>query len=136
MYFETWLLKTLAIRPENRTHIFSVSKGKMNSSISASTTLRLYRHILREHRRLPEMMRKMGDEYVKNEFRLHKSAKPEFVEQFSISWTNYLAYLKKNKMESMERYGKELSDDVKRSLNDEQYHRLQILKERTFKNDE
>ena len=43
--------------------------------------IRLYRNILREHKRkLPYEMKEIGDSFVKNEFRLHKSAKPAFVQ--------------------------------------------------------
>ena len=40
-----------------------------------STALNLYRRILRLHRwKLPQEMRHLGDSYVKEEFRLHRTA--------------------------------------------------------------
>ena len=51
----------------------------------------LYRTILKEHKnRLPAVMRGMGNAYVKNEFDLHKKAKPEQVIQFYTAWDQYL----------------------------------------------
>jgi hypothetical protein len=96
--------------------------------------LKLYRHILREHRHLPSMMKKLGDDYVRQEFRQHLNAKPEFLDQFTVSWTNYLAYLKKNRSESTERYGRDLETDAKRVLNDEQIDRLRELKSKAYDN--
>lgn len=57
-------------------------------------SLTLYRSILREHkRRLPANMKALGDTYVKQEFRLHKEAKPEHLKRFIHSWENYLKTL-------------------------------------------
>ena len=51
----------------------------------------LFRSILREHRkRLPVLMRKLGDDYVRSEFRAHKTAKPEQVAQFMHGWNDYM----------------------------------------------
>ena len=45
-----------------------------------TASLTLYRQILQEHRqRLPALMRKLGDDYVRSEFKAHKAAKPEQV---------------------------------------------------------
>ena len=35
-------------------------------------------------------MRKLGDDYVRSEFRAHKAAKPEQVAQFVHGWSDYL----------------------------------------------
>ena len=57
----------------------------------SSKSLYLFRAILREHRkRLPVLMRKLGDDYVRSEFRAHKAAKPEQVVQFMHGWNDYL----------------------------------------------
>jgi hypothetical protein len=38
-------------------------------------------------------MKALGDTYVKQEFRLHKEAKPEHMTRFIHSWENYLSTL-------------------------------------------
>jgi hypothetical protein len=66
----------------------------MSSKCMASKSLSLYRSILREHKlRLPAKMKSLGDAYVKQEFRLHKEAKPEHLRRFMNSWENYLQTL-------------------------------------------
>lgn len=53
--------------------------------------LMLYRRILRAHRLLPELQRSVGDKYVKNEFKLHKSTdNPLHIVGFLTSWQDYL----------------------------------------------
>lgn len=56
----------------------------------------LYRKILREHRNLPPLQRELGDQYVKNEFRLHRSAEnPLHIVGFLTSWQDYLRMITK-----------------------------------------
>jgi hypothetical protein len=58
---------------------------------SVNTAKSLYRSLLRAHKNyLPQEMRQVGDAYVKAEFRLHKSAKPEQAQTFLTEWTAYL----------------------------------------------
>ncbi|CEP64305.1 Sdh7p LALA0_S11e01112g [Lachancea lanzarotensis] len=53
--------------------------------------LQLYRRILREHRNLPDAQRELGDQYVKNEFKLHKTtSNPLHIVGFLASWQDYL----------------------------------------------
>ncbi|KAI8384765.1 uncharacterized protein BYT42DRAFT_512498 [Radiomyces spectabilis] len=57
--------------------------------------LQLYREILRTHRCLPAAMRDMGDDYVKAEFRRHKSIdNPAHIVGFVSQWQDYLDLLK------------------------------------------
>merc|ERR1719201_3070425 len=92
--------------------------------------LTLYRNILKEHKsRLPSTMRHLGDEYVKNEFRLHKEAKAEQVNAFVQGWTNYLTILRRKE----ETFGAELAKDDIEALNDEQKGKLGELKAETKK---
>ncbi len=51
----------------------------------------LYRRILRSHRKhLPKEMRLLGDEYVKSEFRAHRSVEnPVHIIGFLSEWQNY-----------------------------------------------
>jgi hypothetical protein len=54
----------------------------------------LYRSILRAHKKfLPNDLRSIGDVYVKQEFKLHKTAKPEQADAFMTEWTGYLDQL-------------------------------------------
>ncbi|KAI6039847.1 ACN9-domain-containing protein [Pisolithus marmoratus] len=64
----------------------------------ASTTLYppipLYRRLLRAHRNLPREMRSLGDEYVKAEFRRHRTVtNPVHVMGFLTQWRKYLGEL-------------------------------------------
>ncbi|VDM01189.1 unnamed protein product [Schistocephalus solidus] len=47
----------------------------------------LYKMILRLHRSLPTEMRLVGDKYVREEFRKHKTAEKQFVGPFMIEWS-------------------------------------------------
>ncbi|KAK5884113.1 hypothetical protein CesoFtcFv8_020376 [Champsocephalus esox] len=46
----------------------------------------LYKRLLVLHRFLPIDLRALGDQYVKDEFRRHKSASPENVTRFMAEW--------------------------------------------------
>ena len=51
----------------------------------------LYRSILKAHKnRLPPELRKLGNDYVRNEFLAHKSAKDEHLAPFFKEWEGYL----------------------------------------------
>ncbi|SCV02956.1 LANO_0G01266g1_1 [Lachancea nothofagi CBS 11611] len=53
--------------------------------------LPLYRRILRVHQNLPAPQRELGDQYVKNEFKLHKgTTNPLHIVGFLASWQDYL----------------------------------------------
>ncbi|QLQ78714.1 hypothetical protein HG537_0B00630 [Torulaspora globosa] len=58
--------------------------------------LHLYRRILREHKNLPVLQRELGDNYVKNEFKLHKNTdNPLHIVGFLASWQDYLHLISK-----------------------------------------
>jgi hypothetical protein len=91
----------------------------------SSRGVRLYRSILKEHRnRLPPNMRTMGNSYVKNEFKLHKNAKPEQLVRFFEGWTKYLEDLQGRSSG----FGKKLSDEEQAVLSPEQQAKLEELK--------
>lgn len=46
----------------------------------------LYKRILVLHRFMPVHLRALGDQYVKEEFRRHKSATPQQVQHFMKEW--------------------------------------------------
>ena len=61
----------------------------------STAVLPLYKSILRLHRHLPignfgclfgAELRVLGDKYVRDEFKRHKTAKPEFVPGFVQEW--------------------------------------------------
>ncbi|CAG8892548.1 unnamed protein product [Penicillium egyptiacum] len=49
------------------------SKSSLSEALALLPPLQLYRRILRVHRKLDPEMRVLGDSYVKNEFRAHRS---------------------------------------------------------------
>ncbi|CAI4057902.1 hypothetical protein SUVZ_02G6130 [Saccharomyces uvarum] len=58
----------------------------------------LYRRILRQHKLLPTVQKEMGDQYVRNEFKLHKDIdNPLHVVGFLASWQDYLHMISNNK---------------------------------------
>ena len=71
--------------------------------MTKSRALSLYRSILRAHDRyLPSpAMKLLGDTYVKSEFRLHKSAKPEQVVLFFTEWDKYLEHITRTGRENL-----------------------------------
>ncbi|KAJ2003697.1 hypothetical protein GGI04_002877 [Coemansia thaxteri] len=53
--------------------------------------LHLYRSILRVHRFIPREMRFVGDQYVRSEFRSHRTVGDKrYLEPFFAQWTAYL----------------------------------------------
>lgn len=90
---------------------------KMQRTLS----LRLYKSILTSHRVLPGEMRFIGDAYVREEFKLHKNAKPEHLRPFFEEWINYLKF-----MQSMDvnRPGQDLPAQEVDRLSEEQRQKL------------
>lgn len=81
--------------------------------------LKLYREILRAHRKLPKSQRALGDDYVKAEFRAHKDiTNPLQIIGFLSSWQNYLTAVKKNTDEDWRRY--QIPKHVLEHMNDDQ----------------
>ena len=89
--------------------------------------IRLFRSILREHRKLPVELRVIGDDYVKNEFHLHKTAKdPEQLRQFFVGWEQYLQQLRKRKSGS--KIGVAMDELVQGALSEDQMGRMNDLR--------
>lgn len=62
-------------------------KEASSESAQRSFALRLYKALLRAHRTvLPDAMRSLGDAYVREEFKLHKTAKPQHLHGFFTQW--------------------------------------------------
>ncbi|KAG3091331.1 hypothetical protein PI124_g16357 [Phytophthora idaei] len=88
--------------------------------------LALYRRILTLHRqKLESHMRVLGDQYVRDEFKRHKSVASKFVPLFLREWEQYVAVMadKKN------RFGQELSVADKQLLDGEQKVKLRSLQD-------
>ncbi|XP_061111846.1 succinate dehydrogenase assembly factor 3, mitochondrial [Conger conger] len=92
----------------------------------------LYKRILQLHRFLPVDLRALGDQYVKDEFRRHKSAKPGEVTSFMIEWEGYRDTLQTQVLETASRggagvYGTVLSEEKLKQFQDEQFSQLYEL---------
>lgn len=93
----------------------------------------LYKRILVLHRFLPIHLRALGDQYVKDEFRRHKSAAPEEVQGFMTEWQNYKHTLQTQILESegqrlgSVKFGVDLSEKQLKSFQDEQIGQLYEL---------
>jgi hypothetical protein len=71
-------------------------------------------------------MKKLGDDYLRNEFKLHKQAKAEQTEKFFRAWDEYLNILKRSERDG--RIGHDMHDRVKVNLSEEQKKKLNDLK--------
>merc|ERR1711968_378457 len=96
------------------------------ASMEARTLLR---GILRMHRQLPPMQRQLGDRYVLEEFRQHKTATPQQAKQFMEQWGMYRSMLNSQLVEDGEATGAELADDELARFNGEQKAQLDKLRE-------
>lgn len=65
-----------------------------------STVLRLYKTILRLHQSLPNELRALGNAYVRDEFRRHKTAQPEYVTNFMVEWSVSIQLTNENHLPS------------------------------------
>jgi hypothetical protein len=77
-------------------------------------------------------MRHLGDKYVKQEFRLHKSAKPDQLVEFFKGWEHYLDTMKARRGN----VGKNIDPSLAENLTDEQREKLHQLKMSVRENDE
>lgn len=92
--------------------------------------LSLYRRVLRQHRlKLTAEMRVLGDRYVKDEFRKHRTAPSEFLPRFFEEWEKYEEHLDRQMPQSGS-IGKPLGEAV-RAMTDEQRAMLAKLAEET-----
>lgn len=89
----------------------------------------LYRRILRQHKLLPTVQKEMGDQYVRNEFKLHKDIdNPLHVVGFLASWQDYLHMISNNKWKDAT-----LSSETLEKLSPEQTVQLYELMKETQK---
>merc|ERR1712216_51073 len=98
----------------------------------AGTTmpLTLYRNILRLHRQLPPMMRQLGDTYVREEFKQHKTANAQQTQVFMEQWRDYARQIEAGVAVGMENdVGSDLDESELHAFNDEQKAQLDKLRE-------
>eukprot|EP00123_Amoebidium_parasiticum_P022087 comp7954_c0_seq1/m.3497 comp7954_c0_seq1/g.3497 ORF comp7954_c0_seq1/g.3497 comp7954_c0_seq1/m.3497 type:complete len:110 (-) comp7954_c0_seq1:419-748(-) len=103
------------------------------AKMSKSAALSLYAQILRLHRNMPQELRYLGDRYVRDEFKRHKNAKPEFVAQFMQQWQWYAKDLSQQLAMQSDNIGAPLAPDHVEALNPEQLGQLSVLREEATK---
>ncbi|KAG7325853.1 hypothetical protein KOW79_010778 [Hemibagrus wyckioides] len=103
----------------------------MASPAHVSRVRALYKRILMLHRFMPIDLRTLGDQYVKEEFRRHKSAGPEQVQYFMKEWEDYKDTLQTQVLEAAGSrklaFGADLSERQLRDFQDEQIGQLYEL---------
>ncbi|XP_015180747.1 PREDICTED: succinate dehydrogenase assembly factor 3, mitochondrial [Polistes dominula] len=91
----------------------------------------LYKMILRLHRGLPVEMQSLGNDYVHDEFRRHKTCNPTESHIFLNEWTDYALSLAKQLglrgPKTSQPLGKSLTEGDLDKLKDEQLHQLYEL---------
>ncbi|KAL6457610.1 hypothetical protein MHYP_G00345730 [Metynnis hypsauchen] len=103
----------------------------MASSAHISRVRSLYKRILMLHRFMPIDLRALGDQYVKDEFRRHKSASPEEVKLFMKEWEDYKKTLQAQMLEAAGNkkllFGSDLSEQKLQDFQDDQIGQLYEL---------
>jgi len=72
-------------------------------------------------------MRELGDRYVRDEWRLHRDAKPEFVPGFLDAWRKYLVEVEGSAVSG--EVGADLGTDDLDAMTAEQLQQLEQLKD-------
>lgn len=99
------------------------------SSAHVSQVRALYKGLLRLHRGLPLNLKAMGDSYVKDEFRRHKSVPKQEADIFMKEWTKYYVTLAKqlSARKKKQTIGMNLSPELIDCFTDEQVVQLTEL---------
>ncbi|XP_069585464.1 succinate dehydrogenase assembly factor 3, mitochondrial [Ranitomeya imitator] len=99
----------------------------------------LYKKILLLHRTLPLHLKALGDQYVKDEFRRHKSAGQSEAKLFMKEWEGYAAMLWEQAKHGIQHseanghYGVPLTEDKLDWFNEEQIGQLHELMQEATK---
>ncbi|XP_048196022.1 succinate dehydrogenase assembly factor 3, mitochondrial [Perognathus longimembris pacificus] len=99
----------------------------------------LYKRILQLHRVLPPDLKALGDQYVKDEFRRHKTVGSDEAKRFMQEWEVYAAVLwqqaKDNRQNSSGKacFGTFLPEEKLNDFSDEQIGQLQELMQEATK---
>ncbi|CCH46455.1 Acetate non-utilizing protein 9, mitochondrial [Wickerhamomyces ciferrii] len=84
----------------------------------------LYRKILRAHKLLPKEQRELGDLYVKDEFKAHKSTdNPLYIVGFLTSWQEYLQLITNGKWKESS-----LTNEQLTKMSPDQVNQVSIIK--------
>ncbi|KAL1788442.1 succinate dehydrogenase assembly factor 3, mitochondrial [Sigmodon hispidus] len=93
----------------------------------------LYKYILQLHRALPPDLKALGDQYVKDEFRRHKTVGSGEAQRFLQEWEAYAAVLRQQAKDSTQSsagracFGTSLPEEKLNDFRDEQIGQLQEL---------
>eukprot|EP00127_Corallochytrium_limacisporum_P006976 Clim_evm30s239 gene=Clim_evmTU30s239 len=101
--------------------------------------LSLYKSIRRLNNHMPKAMADFGNQYVRDEFKRHKDAKPEFIEPFLKGWLDYKSSLELQIMDSKleadkskpVEFGSPLTMQQVNAFSEEQIGQLQALHHET-----
>ncbi|XP_030045805.1 succinate dehydrogenase assembly factor 3, mitochondrial [Microcaecilia unicolor] len=99
----------------------------------------LYRKILRLHGMLPMDLKALGDQYVKDEFRRHKTVSPAEAQRFLEEWEAYASVLLQQTSKSIQNpsqktsYGIALTKENLNDLREEQIGQLHELMQEATK---
>ncbi|XP_069485476.1 succinate dehydrogenase assembly factor 3, mitochondrial [Ambystoma mexicanum] len=99
----------------------------------------LYKRILLLHRVLPVELKALGDQYVKDEFRRHKSVNPAEARQFLKEWESYASVLGQQANEKISNpmdkvhFGKSFPEQKLNDLREEQLGQLHELMQQATK---
>ncbi|XP_055076538.1 succinate dehydrogenase assembly factor 3, mitochondrial [Misgurnus anguillicaudatus] len=103
----------------------------MANQAHVSKVRSLYKRILLLHRFMPIDLRALGDQYVKDEFRRHKTATHEEAKRFMTEWEVYKDTLQTQVLEAMGNkkltFGLDLSKEKLQDFQDEQIGQLYEL---------
>jgi hypothetical protein len=94
-------------------------------------SLRLYKAIFKAHQMvLPPVMRELGDSYVREEFKRHKDARPEYLRGFFSEWLKYLDTMRSQGAPDEHgnpSFGKALDTEIISLLSEDQRAQLALL---------
>ena len=76
-------------------------------------------------------MRFLGDAYVRDEFKKHKAANPQFLKQFFNEWEQYVTMLEQS--QDQRKIGRDIDPSLVAMMTDEQRLQLNALKENARK---
>ncbi|XP_060229716.1 succinate dehydrogenase assembly factor 3, mitochondrial [Meriones unguiculatus] len=93
----------------------------------------LYKRILQLHRALPLDLKALGDQYVKDEFRRHKTVGSGEAQRFLKEWETYAAVLCRQSSTGEARFGTSLPEEKLNDFRDEQIVQLQELMQEATK---
>ncbi|XP_039197383.1 succinate dehydrogenase assembly factor 3, mitochondrial [Crotalus tigris] len=111
--------------------------GSIHHHVSQVRTL--YKKILQLHRLLPLELKALGDQYVKDEFRRHKSIRLQEAQHFLQEWENYKMMLQQQANQHMQNttdqpdFGAHLSEEKLNALRHEQVGQLHELMQEATK---